>query len=60
MNNRQRWVITGVRTDDMVGLDLEIAVADLSVDRLVIGHSSAGTSPFLRSVAAEFRGGDRK
>ena len=60
MNNRQRWVITGVRTDDMVGLDLEIAVANMSVDRLVIGHPSVGTSPFLRSVAAEFRGGDRK
>ena len=60
MNNRQRWVITGVRTDDMVGLDLEIAVANMSVDRLVIGHPSVRTSPFLRSVAAEFRGGDRK
>ena len=60
MNNRQRWVITGVRTDDMVGLVLEIAVANMSVDRLVIGDPSVATSPFLRSVAAEFRGGDRK
>lgn len=60
MNNRQRWVITGVRTDDMVGLDLEIAVANMSVDRVVVGDPSAGTSPFLRSVAAEFRVGDRK
>lgn len=60
MNNRQGWVITGVRAGDLVGLALEIAVANMSVDRLVIGHSSAGTSPFLRSVAAEFLGGDRK
>jgi hypothetical protein len=60
VNNRQRWVITGVRTDDMVGLDLEIAVANISVDRVVVGDSSVGTSPFLRGLAAEFRGGDRK
>ena len=60
MNNRQRWVITGVRTDDLVGLDLEFAAAGLSVDRLVAGDPSAGTSPFLRSVAAEIRGGERR
>ena len=60
MNNRQRWVITGVRTDDLVGLDLEIAAADMSVDRLVAGDPSAGTSPFLRSVAVEIREGDRR
>ena len=60
MNNRKRWVITGVRAGDLVGLDLEVAAADVSVDRLVVGDQSVGTSPFLRSVAAEFRGGDRK
>ena len=59
MNNRQRWVITGVRTDDMVGLNL-IAVADVSVDRVVVGDPSGGTSAFLRGLVAEFRGGDRK
>jgi len=59
VNNRQRWVITGVRTDDMVGLNL-IAVADVSVDRVVVGDQSVGTSAFLRGLAAEFRGGDRK
>ena len=59
MNNRTRWVITGVRASDLVGLNL-IAVADMSVDRVVVGEPSAGISPFLRSVAAEFRGGDRK
>ena len=60
MNNRKRWVITGVRAGDLVGLDLEVAVADVSVDRLVVGDPSAGTSPFLRGLVAEFRGGDRK
>ena len=60
MNNRQRWVITGIRTDDLVGLDLEIAVADMSVDRLVVGDQSVGTSPFLRGLVAELRGRDRK
>ena len=60
MNNQQRWVITGVRTGDLVGVDPEVAVADLSVDWVLVGDQSAGTSPFLRSVAAEFRGGDRK
>ena len=59
MNNRQRWVITGVRTDDMVGLNL-IAVADVSVDRVVVGDPSVGTSAFLRGLVAELRGGDRK
>ena len=59
MNNRKRWVITGVRTDDMVGLNL-IAVADVSVDRVVVGDPSVGTSAFLRGLVAEFRGGDRK
>jgi hypothetical protein len=59
VNNRQRWVITGVRTDDLVGLNL-IAVADVSVDRVVVGDQSVGTSAFLRGLVAEFRGGDRK
>jgi hypothetical protein len=43
----------------MVGLNL-IAVADVSVDRVVVGDQSVGTSAFLRGLAAEFRGGDRK
>jgi len=43
----------------MVGLNL-IAVADVSVDRVVVGDPSVGTSAFLRGLAAEFRGGDRK
>ena len=60
MNNQQRRFITGVRTGDLVGVDLEVAAADLSVDRMVVGDQSAGVSPFLRSVAAEFRGGDRR
>jgi hypothetical protein len=60
VNNRKRWVITGVRAGDLVGLDLEVAAADVSVDRLVVGDQSVGTSPFLRGLAAEFCGGDRK
>ena len=59
MNNRQRWVITGVRASDLVRLNL-IAVADMAVDRLVVGDQSVGTSPFLRGLAAEFCGGDCK
>ena len=60
MNNQQRWVITGIRTGDVGGLDLKVAAVDLSVDKVLIGDQSAGVSPFLRSVAAEFRGGDRR
>jgi len=44
-------------TSLLVELDLE---ADVSVDRVVVGDQSVGTSAFLRGLAAEFRGGDRK